>query len=81
MIFVYGLAGMRDFKGHLSFQPKLPNALVRLRFPLTIRGQVLEVDIQKQTVTYLLREGSELVISHQDQEVRLTVGEPVEMKS
>ena len=32
------------------------------------------------TVTYLLREGSELVIKHHDEAVTLTVGVPVEKK-
>lgn len=53
-----------------------------VRFPLTVRGQLLEVDIdgEKRTVTYLLREGSELVNKHHDQDIVLTVGVPVEKK-
>jgi alpha,alpha-trehalose phosphorylase len=79
MLPVYGVAGMRDYDGHLSFQPRLPRELKRLQFPLIIRGQRLEVDISKASATYLLREGTELSLTHQDQEVRLTVGNPVSM--
>jgi alpha,alpha-trehalose phosphorylase len=42
MLCVYGLAGLRDFGGYLTFHPKLPKGLKRLNFPLSIRGQVLE---------------------------------------
>jgi alpha,alpha-trehalose phosphorylase len=77
---IYGIAGMRDYDGHVSFQPRLPKQLQRLRFPLTIRGQVLEVDIEKESATYLLREGSELVITHQGEVIRLSVGVPVSVK-
>ena len=77
MIVVYGIAGTRDYDGHLSFTPRLPAQLQRLRFPLMIHGQRLEVDIGKVTATYLLCEGSELVITHQGETVRLTAGTPV----
>ncbi len=76
MALVYGFGGMRDYGGHLSFDPKLPVPWERLRFPLTVRGMSLVVDIQPETVTYVLRQGSELTISHQGQEVRLTIGVP-----
>ena len=41
---VYGLAGLRDYGGRLSFHP---NKQVRdLRFHLTVRGQLLAVEIK-----------------------------------
>jgi alpha,alpha-trehalose phosphorylase len=82
MVAVYGFAGMRDYDGHLSFHPKLPEAIKRLQFPLTIQGQRLEVDIQKEKVTYLLRQGTELAIRHQAKDIQLYEGIPVtvEMK-
>ena len=77
MVIVYGLAGMRDYGGRVSFQPRLPKTLQRLRFPLTIRGQRLAVDITPESVTYLLEAGSELVITHVGEDIELTVGVPV----
>ncbi|MFQ5935034.1 MAG: glycoside hydrolase family 65 protein [Acidiferrobacterales bacterium] len=79
MAIVYGLAGMRDYDGHLSFRPTLPNRVKGYRFPLTVRDQRLEVDVDRKSalVTYLLSEGSELVISHRDEQLTLTVGVPV----
>ncbi len=52
------------------------------RKALTIRDQVLEVDIdkEKESVTYLLREGSQLIIKHPDQNINLSVGVPVSIK-
>ncbi len=76
MALVYGFGGMRDYGGHLSFDPKLPVPWERLKFPLMIRDMSLVVDIQPKTVTYLLRQGSELTISHQGQDVQLTAGVP-----
>jgi alpha,alpha-trehalose phosphorylase len=76
MAVVYGFGGMRDEGGRLSFDPKLPTAWRRLKFPLMIQGMSLVVDIQHDCVTYLLRQGSALTISHQGQDVRLTGGVP-----
>ncbi len=80
MVSVYGFAGMRDYDGCLSFRPRLPKQLERLRFPLTIRGQVLEVDIDRDATTYSLREGDGLVIRHEDEEIRLSPENPVSVR-
>lgn len=79
MVAVYGFAGMRDYNGTLSFRPKIPKRIDRLRFPLTIREQKLVVDIQGNTATYLLKEGSGIVIHHEGVEVKLDKGDPVAM--
>ncbi len=76
MLCVYGLAGLRDFGGCLKFHPKLPKGLKRLHFPLSIRGQVLEINVESEVSTYLLREGSQFTIWHQDQKVTLSRGVP-----
>jgi alpha,alpha-trehalose phosphorylase len=80
MAIVYGWAGMRDYDGKLSFRPKIIKQMDKLRFPLTIRGQLLEVDITHEATTYLLREGEGLSIEHNGEEVRLPRGMPVSMK-
>ncbi len=79
MIPVYGIAGMRDYNGRLSFRPRLPTQLQRLRFALTIREQRLEVDLRPDAVTYVLREGTELTITHDNEALTLVVGQPVSM--
>ena len=80
MVLVNGFGGMRDHGGELSFHPSLPECFKRLRFPLTFRGQLLEVDIEQEAVTYLLQEGTGLTIKHQEKEIKLLPGEPVTVK-
>ena len=83
MALVYGLAGMRDYGGHLSFNPAPLSSLdgtgrtARLAFSLTIRGQVLDVDMEHRSVTYSLRRGSQLVISHRGERLCLQEGKQV----
>jgi alpha,alpha-trehalose phosphorylase len=79
MVVVYGLGGMRDYDGVISFRPQLPHRLHELSFRLTIRGQELVVTIGQGRVTYLLQEGWELVIRHYDRELILTKDAPVSM--
>jgi alpha,alpha-trehalose phosphorylase len=77
MVLVNGFGGMRVHEGRLSFHPRLPDSIKKLRFPLTFQGQFLEVNIEQESVTYLLREGTGLTITHQDKEIRLTPGKAV----
>ena len=76
MLCVYGLAGLRDLGGCLKFHPRLPNCLKRLHFPLSIQGQVLEINVEPEISTYLLREGSQFTIWHYDEKVTLSPGAP-----
>ena len=75
MAIVYGLAGMRDYGGSLSFNPR--SFVKKLRFRLAVRGRQLEVDVADGSVTYLLRKGDGLTIRHRDEELHLSEGKPV----
>ena len=79
MAVVYGVAGMREHNGRITFDPRLGKRIEGLRFQLTIQGQLLSVDIEgrKGQATYLLREGSGLTIGHLDEELKLQPGSPV----
>jgi alpha,alpha-trehalose phosphorylase len=77
MMLTYGFGGMRDDDGTLSFWPRrAPEENAILRFPLTYRGQLLEVEIGLDKVEYALREGERLVIHHERQEIELTRENP-----
>jgi alpha,alpha-trehalose phosphorylase len=77
MMLTYGLAGMRDHDGTLSFWPRrAPEDNAILRFPVTYRGQLLEVEISLDKVEYALREGERLVIRHETEGVELTRENP-----
>jgi alpha,alpha-trehalose phosphorylase len=73
MAIVYGLAGMRDYNGELTFNPR--PYVEHLKFPLTFRGQRLVVEISKESVTYSLEAGSELKLKHCDEEIILKAGQ------
>jgi alpha,alpha-trehalose phosphorylase len=72
---VYGLAGLRDYGGRLSFHPN--RQLRNLCFHLTVRGQLLAVQIESDGVTYHLEKGEGLTIYHRDERLDLRPGEPV----
>jgi alpha,alpha-trehalose phosphorylase len=77
MMLTYGFGGMRDEDGTLAFWPRrAPEDNAILRFPLTYRGQRLEVAIGLETVTYALGEGAGLVIRHETEEIQLTPAQP-----
>jgi alpha,alpha-trehalose phosphorylase len=76
MVFVYGFAGMHDHEGRLTFQPNLSPRIERIRFPLTVHNQVLEVDVNHHTATYTLRQGEDLEIRHQGRLIHLTAEKP-----
>jgi len=81
MMLTYGFGGMRDDGGTLSFWPRrAPEDNATLRFPVTYRGQMLEVEIGLETVTYALREGECLVIRHETEEVQLTREHPMAVR-
>jgi alpha,alpha-trehalose phosphorylase len=81
MMLAYGLGGMRDHDGMLSFWPRrAPEDNAALRFPLTYRGQMLEVEIGLEKVEYALREGECLVIRHETEEIQLTREQPLAVR-
>ena len=81
MMLAYGLGGMRDDDGTLSFWPRrAPEDNAILRFPVTYRGQMLEVEIGQEKVEYALREGECLVIRHETEEIQLTREQPLAVR-
>ena len=81
MLMIYGIAGMRDDNGTLSFNPRLPQEMKNLRFSLKVGDRVLRVHMEENSASYLLEQGSELVIYHQGEEVRITAEIPVIVNS
>ena len=75
MAVTYGIAGMRDHGGVLSFDPRLPIQWEGMSFPLTVRGSELKVELSPDQATYRLATGGDLTLWHQDQEVTLREGE------
>jgi alpha,alpha-trehalose phosphorylase len=81
MMLTYGFGGLRDDDGTLAFWPRrAPEDNAILWFPLTYRGQRLEVEIGLETVTYTLREGASLVIRHETEVIQLTPEQPLAVR-
>ncbi len=76
---VGGFGGMRDHGGRLSFRPRLPGALTRLKFRLMYRGRTLRVDINHEHTRYVLLNGEPLTIEHHGQRAIIT-SEPLELE-
>ncbi len=76
---VTGFGGLRELKGRLTFRPRLPRGLERLRFALELRGRLLRVDVRPEEATYSLEEGLRVHFSHWDEELSLEGGGSVTM--
>jgi alpha,alpha-trehalose phosphorylase len=61
---IAGLGGLRDEADGYHFHPRLPKAVDRLCFRLTIHGSRLRVTIQGDEVEYLVECGDEVAIFH-----------------
>jgi alpha,alpha-trehalose phosphorylase len=77
MSLVYGFGGMRDYGGAMSFRPRLPAGWTRLRFPLTVRGNLIQVDVRRDETTYTLHGGDGLTVTHEGEALHLAPRSPV----
>ncbi|HZA75196.1 MAG TPA: glycosyl hydrolase family 65 protein [Acidimicrobiales bacterium] len=68
---VEGFAGMRAGGGRLRFAPRLPSAIGRLEFRVRYRARRIAVTVEREEVTYELREGGPITIEHHGAEVEL----------
>jgi len=75
---VVGFGGMRDFGGELTFMPRLPDQLTRLRYRLGFRGRVLEVVVTSKQATYTLHSGEPLKVLHHGEEIEISETDTVE---
>jgi alpha,alpha-trehalose phosphorylase len=76
---VAGFGGMRDHQGELSFKPRLPGALTRMRFRLMFRGRRLLVEVGHHHAHYSLLRGEPLEIMHYDERVMVNGDEPLRL--
>ena len=81
MMLAYGFGGMRDDDGVLAFWPRrAPEDNAILRFPLTYRGRMLEIEIAHDKVEYALRDGERIGIRHEREDIELTRDNPVAVR-
>jgi alpha,alpha-trehalose phosphorylase len=72
---IAGFGGVRNHDGVLSFQPKLPEPLRRLRFGVGTKGQFIRVTVSRERATYELDDGPPLDIVHYGHPVKIVAGE------
>jgi alpha,alpha-trehalose phosphorylase len=73
---VMGLGGLRDTDGRLSFAPRLPSHLPRLRFRLRWAASTIRVTVTPDEARYEVT-GDDLTLRHHGAEVTVRAGEPL----
>jgi alpha,alpha-trehalose phosphorylase len=76
---VAGFGGMRDHGGRLTFAPRLPAALTRLRFRIMFRERSLLVEVDQGHARYSLRWGEALEIEHHGEAVTVPADDVLEL--
>lgn len=75
---VHGFGGMRDSGGRLSFDPRLPHGIARLKFSIRWREAKVCVDITADEVTYTMRDHDSTVeLLHAGETLTVATGSPV----
>ena len=77
---VQGFGGMRDFEGHISFDPRLPREWERMRFRLKVRGSRVQVDLTGEMLEITLVDGPELEVSVRGKAYVVRDSEPVRVR-
>jgi alpha,alpha-trehalose phosphorylase len=62
MALIYGFAGMRDARGTISFDPRMPKEWKSMTFQLEIRGSVLSVKLHHESITLAASEPIDVLV-------------------
>jgi alpha,alpha-trehalose phosphorylase len=62
-VLVYGFAGMRDYNGVITFDPRLPDGWTGLSFQLTLRGTRVQVDLEAERIGFRVLEGGQAEVT------------------
>jgi alpha,alpha-trehalose phosphorylase len=72
---VAGFGGMRDHDSELTFAPRLPGGITRLRFNILYRGARVSVEVHPDAATYAVHGGDRaLTLTHHGKSVELADG-------
>jgi alpha,alpha-trehalose phosphorylase len=79
---VCGFGGMRDYGGRLSFAPRLPDQLSRLRFAVRWRDCKVRVVTTRDQASYCLQDGpdTELELWHHGTPFKLRAGQTAQLE-
>jgi alpha,alpha-trehalose phosphorylase len=76
---VSGFGGMRDHPAGLSFAPRLPDGLDRLRFRLIVGSSRLTVEVSDRSASYSVVAGPPLRLAHHGEALVAENGQRVEL--
>ncbi|AQP46538.1 family 65 glycosyl hydrolase [Tessaracoccus aquimaris] len=66
---IYGFAGMRDYGGDITFDPRLPVQWPAMEFPLRVRGARIRVRLEPTSIRFELKEGDPVEVTVRGQRV------------
>lgn len=76
MLFIFGFAGLENTDTVPQFNPRLPKQLERIKFSITIRESLIQVDINHDRTKYRLKNSAGILIKHKDTEIELSKEHP-----
>ena len=56
MALIYGFAGMTDVRGHIRFDPRLPEGWNSMTFGIRVRGTLIRVTLDRHSMTFTARD-------------------------
>ncbi|GMA28610.1 glycoside hydrolase family 65 protein [Arenivirga flava] len=71
-----GFAGMRDHGGRITFDPRLPEGWDALRFPLTLHGSRVRVELRADAIAFEIEEGAGVTVHVRGDQVDLDPARP-----
>ncbi|NLE98871.1 MAG: glycoside hydrolase family 65 protein [Propionibacterium sp.] len=74
---IYGFAGLRDYGGNVTFDPRLPADWEALTFHLRVRGSKLRVRLEETSILFEIVEGDAVEVAVRGTRVRVTPAVPV----
>ncbi|MGI8456510.1 MAG: glycoside hydrolase family 65 protein [Propionibacteriaceae bacterium] len=75
---IYGFAGMRDYNGMITFDPRLPSVWRSLSFAIMLGGQRIRVQLSAESITFSMEEGtSSLLVWVRGREIAVPVSEAI----
>jgi alpha,alpha-trehalose phosphorylase len=74
---VYGFAGMRDYDGVITFDPRLPPSWQGVTFSLTLKGTRVRVDLTAEEIRFTVVSGDRADVQVRSRHVSVSAGQPV----
>jgi alpha,alpha-trehalose phosphorylase len=74
---VYGFAGMRDYDGVITFDPRLPPSWQGVTFSITLHGTRLQVDLTAKEIRFAVASGDRAEVHVRGRRVSILAGQDV----